>query len=109
MNRAYTQKEIFDYLKANPLSAKVWIGDLDNMNGDNYIFVDYLNERQIASDNDGCYATRLQISVYVRDFINRKTLVDYVKKLSQFDIQFEMSNEGNYHCAIMTTTVFING
>ena len=27
--RSYTQKEIYDYLKANPLNVKVHIGDLE--------------------------------------------------------------------------------
>lgn len=107
MSRTYTQKELFEYLKANPLGAVVWVGDLDDMNGENYIFLDYLDEESIPFDDSGCYRTTIQISVYVKDFINRKVLVDYVKPLSQFAITFRPSDEGNYHCAIMETTIFL--
>lgn len=107
MNRTYTQKELGDYLADNPLGVAVHVGDLDNMNGKDYIFLDYLNEQIIPYDNNGCYKTELQISVYTKSFINRKTLVDYIKNLSQFDIQYLGSNEGNYFVANMTTQLFI--
>lgn len=108
MNRTYTQKEIYDYLKANPYNAEVWIGDLYNMNGDDYIFLNYTSERNIPSDNAGCYITSVQIDVYTRDFVKRKQIVDYVKSLSQFSITYMPSNEGNYFVAQMSTELFIN-
>lgn len=107
MYRVYSQKEIFDYLKANPLNAKVHVGDIDNMNGKDYIFLDYINERPVGFDNSGVYKTSVQISVYVKDFINRKALVDYIKKLSIFDVNFDDSAEGNYFVADMVTDLFI--
>lgn len=107
MSRTYTQKELFDYCKANPLQAKVHVGDLPNMNGDDYIFIDYIDERLISHDNEGIYKTTVQFSVYVKNFVNRKILVDYIKPLSQFSILFESSNEGNYFVAQMTTELFI--
>lgn len=107
MNRVYSQKELFDYLKANPLNANVHIGDIDNMNGRDYIFLDYLSESPDRFDNDGCYKTSIQISVYVRNFINRKTLVDYIKRLSVFDITYDDSQEGNYFVADMITEIFL--
>lgn len=107
MNRAYSQKELFDYLKANPLNAKVHVGDIENMNGNDYIFLDYLSESVDGYDNNGCYLTSIQISVYVKDFVKRKTLVEYIKHLSVFDVQYESSNEGNYFVANMFTEIFL--
>ena len=107
MNRTYSQKQLGDFLAANPLGVAVHVGDLDNMNGRDYIFLDYLNEQIIPFDNSGCYKAELQISVYTKSFINRKILVDYIKGLSQFDIQFEGSEEGNYFVANMITQLFI--
>lgn len=107
MNRTFTQKELGDYLNNNPLGAVVHFGDLDNMNGENYIFVDYLGERLIPFDNGGDYITSLQVSIYVKDFASRKILVDYVKQLSQFNIEYQGSDEGNYFVSILTTTIFL--
>lgn len=108
MNRTYTQEEIYNYLMANTLGVDVWVGDLYNMNGKDYIFLNYINERNIAYDNAGCYVTSIQIDVYTKNLVNRKILVDYIKGLSQFSITYALSNEGNYFVANMTTEVFIN-
>lgn len=108
MNRSMSQKEIGDYLSANPFNAPVHVGDLQNMNGDDYIFVDYLNETIIPSDNRGCYKTSIQISIYTKEFSKRKTLVNYVKGLSQFSIVYQGSSEGNYFVAILQTEMFLN-
>lgn len=107
MNRVYSQKELFDYLKANPLNAKVHVGDLDNMNGKDYIFLDYLNENVDGFDNGGIYKTSIQISVYVKNFIDRKVLVDYVKNLSVFTVDYDDSDEGTYFVANMVTDIFL--
>lgn len=44
MKRSYTQKEIYTYLKNNPLHVPVHIGDLEDMEGQDYIFLDVLND-----------------------------------------------------------------
>lgn len=108
MSRTYTQKDIYDYLKANPFNTEVWIGDLYNMNGKDYIFLNYISERNIPSDNAGCYITSIQIDVYTKDLVKRKRLVDYIKGLSQFSVSYMPSNEGNYFVAQMSTELFIN-
>ena len=107
MNRTYTQKQLGDYLADNPLRVPFHVGDLENMNGKDYIFLDYLSEENIPYDNEGCYITNVQVSIYCKNFVNRKVLVDYVKGLSQFDILYQGSQEGNYFVAIMTTQLFI--
>lgn len=107
MNRVFTQKELGDFLTGNPLGVAVHVGDLDNMNGKDYIFLDYINETIIPFDNMGDYKTSIQISIYCKDFINRKILVDYVKTLSQFSIEYQGSAEGNYYEAILRTDLFL--
>lgn len=109
MSKVFSQREIVDYLSDNPLNIPVHVGDLDNMNGENYIFLDYLGEQLIPFDNGGCYKTNIQISIYTKRFKNRKTLTDYVKGLTQFSIVYQGSDEGNYFVAIMQSEVFING
>lgn len=109
MNKTFSQKEICDYLKENPLHCPVHVGDLDNMNGDDYIFLDYLSERHIGFNNKGTYATNIQIAIYTKDFINRKLLMNYVKKFTQFSIEYMGSEDGNYLVAILTAEVFIRG
>lgn len=107
MNRVISQKELGNYLANNPLHVAVHVGDLDNMNGKDYIFLDYLYDRLIPFDDNGCYKTSIQISVYVKDFASRKVLVDYIKQLSPFNIDYDSSNEGNYFIANMTAEFFL--
>ena len=57
----YTQKEIYDYLLANPLEVDVSVGDVEDLNGKDYIFLDYTSDNLISSDNRGVYQTYLQI------------------------------------------------
>ena len=109
MSRTFTQKEIGDFLKANPYNVPVHVGDLENMNGNSYIFLDYLYENLIASDNGGCYKTTIQISIYTKEFELRKKITDYVRGLTQFSIVYQGSDEGNYFVAILQSEVFING
>ena len=107
MSRVFTQKQISDYLALNPYNIPIHVGDLDNMNGRDYIFLDYLNDIMVASDNSGCYKTSIQVSVYTKEFAKRKTLVDYIKGLTQFEISFQGSDEGNYFVAILRTEIFL--
>ena len=107
MQRNYTQKEIYDYLKANPLKVDVHIGDLEDMNGKDYIFLDYLNDIDILRDNNAYYQTLIQISVYTRDFENRKTLVNYIKQKFLSAPTYSKSDEFEYFVATFTTGVFI--
>lgn len=109
MNRTFSQKEIGDFLKANPLNVKFHIGDLENMNGGDYIFLDYLSDGLIAYDDEGCYKTTIQISIYTQDFHNRFILTNYVKKLTQFNIVYQGSQDGNYFVAVLQSEIFING
>lgn len=94
-----TQKDIYDYLCNNPLGVEVHIGDLEDMNGKDYIFFDYLNEELISSDDRGCYQTFCQITIATRDFNRRKVLVDYLKNYINVSISYEKSDEFEYYLA----------
>lgn len=105
----YSQKDIYDYLSANPLNTIVAVGDVEDLNGRDYIFLDYTGEQLIGSDNRGCYKTSIQVTVATRDFENRKILVDYVKQLTNFSITYEKDIDFEYYVARCTCEVLMNG
>lgn len=107
--RTYTQKEIYDYLKANPYNIEVHIGDLEDMNGNDYIFLDYLNELPFLSDDTACYQTIIQISVLTTDFEKRKTLVSYIQNEFLSAPTYSKSNESEYYMAQFTFGVIVSG
>lgn len=102
-----TQKEIYDYLKANPLRVQVWIGQKDNLNGADYIFLDYLNDDLIGFDNKGAYRSNIQFTVATKDFNNRKVLVDYIKEQFNVEVTYETSTEFQYFLARCRTGILI--
>lgn len=108
MRRSYTQKEIYDYLKANPLGTKVHIGDLEDMEGQDYIFLDYLEDVAMLRDNSADYQSIIQISVLTKDFDDRKTLVNYIKQKFLIEPAYSKSDEFEYYQAQFTTGVFIS-
>ena len=108
MKRSYTQKEIYDYLVANPLNIDVHIGDLEDMNGDDYIFLDYMNDVAMLRDNNADYQTLLQISVLTKDFEDRKTLVNYIKQEFLSAPTYSKSDEFEYYQAQFTIGVIIS-
>ena len=105
--RSYTQKQIYDYLCANPLNTKVHIGDLEDMNGDDYIFLDVLNDIAIKQDDSAHYQTIIQISVLTKDYEDRKTLVKYIKNEFLVACTYSKSAESEYYMAQFTTGVFL--
>jgi len=109
MKRSYTQKEIYDYLVANPLNIDVHIGDLEDMNGKDYIFLDYMNDVAMLRDNNADYQTLIQISVLTKDFEDRKTLVNYIKEEFLSAPTYSKSEEFEYYQAQFTIGVIISG
>ena len=107
MRRSYTQKEIYEYLKANPLNTKVHIGDLEDMNGEDYIFLDYYSDIPKLRDNDADYQTMIEISVLTKDFEDRKILVEYIKQKFLSTPTYSRSDEYEYYQAQFQTGVFI--
>lgn len=107
MKRSFTQKEIYEYLKENPLGTEVHIGDLEDMQGKDYIFLDYLNDLPILRDNDAYYQTALQISVTVKKFEDRKVLVNYIKKKFLSAPTYTKSDEFEYYVAQFNVYVLL--
>lgn len=105
--RTYTQAEIYSYLLANPLGTPVHIGDLEDMNGGDYIFLDYLNEIAMTRDDDADYQTVVQISVCTRDFEKRKTLAKYIQDKFLTAASYSRSEESEYYVAQFNVGVFI--
>ena len=107
MKRLYTQKEIYGLLCDNPLKLEVHIGDLEDMQGKDYIFLDYFSENSIGSDNDGVYQTIFQISIATKDFEKRKQLVNYIKTLFYSSPTYTKSDDSEYYIAQFNIGVFI--
>ncbi len=108
MKRSYTQKEIYDYLKANPESTDVHIGDLEDMEGKDYIFLDFLNDVAMLRDNDADYQTMIQISVTTKDFEKRKTLAKYIQNEFLSAPTYSKSQESEYYIAQFTIGVILS-
>lgn len=104
----YTQKEIYDYLSANPLGVEVYVGDVGNLNGDNYIFLDYTNDDLIGYDNRGTYQHYIQITVATRNFEDRKTLVKYITDKFNVSISYEKAIDFEYFLARCTCGVLMH-
>ncbi len=92
----YSQKDIYDYLSANPLNVPVEVGDVDSLNGGDYIFLSYTNDDLITYDNRGTYQCYIQITVATRDFEDRKTLVNYVKNYLNVSVTYEKAIDFEY-------------
>lgn len=107
MKRSYTQKEVYDYLLNNPLGTAVHFGDLEDMDGKDYIFVDYYNDVPMLRDNDADYQSVIQISVLTKDYEDRKTLVKYIKDKFLISPIYSKSDEFEYYQAQFTTGLFI--
>lgn len=95
----YTQKQIYDYLCTNPLNVDVSVGDVKNLNGGDYIFLDFTNDELISSDDKGCYQSYIQITVATKDFENRKTLVKFVKDFLNVTVTYEKAIDFEYFVA----------
>lgn len=108
MRRTYTQKEVFDYLSANPLGTAVHFGNLEDMDGKDYIFVDYYNDVPMLRDNEADYQNVIQISVLTKDYENRKTLTQYIKDKFLISPTYSFSDEHEYYMAQFTTGLFIS-
>ena len=104
-----TQKELYTFLLNNPLKVNVHVGSLEDLNGEDWIFLDFLTEDLIGSDDKGCYRTSLQITIATKDFENRKSLVRYVQGFLNVSVTYETSREFQYYLARCQSGVILNG
>lgn len=104
----YTQKDIYDYMCANPMGIDVSVGDVKNLNGGDYIFLDYTNDEIIGYDDEGTYQSYIQITIATRDFEDRKTLVRYVKNYLNVSVMYEKAIDFEYFVARCTCGVLMH-
>lgn len=105
--RLYTQKELFDYLSDNPLHIPVHMGAIEDMEGKDYIVLDYLNQIAMTRDNTADYQQVMQITCLTRSYEDRKTLVSYIQDQFLTTITFMLSAESDYYIAQCTIGVFV--
>ena len=103
----FTQKEIYDYLLANPLGVDVHIGDLEDLQGRDYIFFDYTSDQLIGSDDSGCYLSLVQFAVATKDFDSRRVLVRFIKDKFNVSVTYDRSDEFEYYVAYCTCGILI--
>lgn len=109
MKRSYTQKQVYDYLKANPLNTEVHIGSLEDLNGQDYIILDFLNDVAMLRDNNADYQTLIQVSCLTKDFEDRKTLSNYIKDEFLSAPIYSKSDEFEYYQAQFTIGLLMHG
>lgn len=107
MRRVWKQEELLEFLQNNPLGVEVHIGDLDDLNGKDYIFFDYISENEIPSDDGAMYQTMVQLTICVRDYEHRKILSRFLREHFMGSVSYEHSSEFNYYLARMRTGLFI--
>lgn len=105
----YSQEGIYHTLLANPLGFEVCIGDLEDMNGQDYIFFDMSSESLIKSDDRGTYRTFVQFTVAARDFDRMKITTNYIKSIYNVSVNYEKSSEFEYYLARCNCTLLIRG
>ena len=104
-----TQKDIYDYLLANDLGFEVNVGALDDLNGLDYFFLNYIGEDLIGYDNRGAYRTEIQITVASRDFEKMRRGVQYIKDKFNVSIYYNKSAEFEYYTADCTFSIILHG
>lgn len=103
----YTQKGIYEYCLANPLHVNVCVGDLEDLNGEDYIFIDFLSEDLIGYDNRGTYETELQITIATKDFDHRRILTRYIQEYMNVSTYYETSYAFEYYLSRNTATIIL--
>lgn len=108
MKRNFTQKELYELLSSNPLNVDVHIGDLDDMQGRDYIFLDFVNDVAIGYDDNGDYQTIIQISVATKDFEKRIALTEFIQQNFFAPATYSKDSESEYYIAQFTFGVFMH-
>lgn len=105
--RTYTQKEIYEILSDNPLGLEVKMGAVEDLEGQDYIILDYLNDLPVLHDDTACYQKQMQITTLTKDYEDRKTLIDYIQSNFLTPANYMMSDQSDYYIAQFTIGVFI--
>lgn len=103
----FTQQELYELLQSNPLKVPVAIGDVEDMNGQDYIFVDFVRDELIGSDNKGVYKTSLEMVIATRQFDNRTVLLNFLKDHFNLSVRFDRQMEFEYYVAQCSTEILL--
>lgn len=104
-----TQKDIYDFLRLNPLGVSVQVGSKEDLNGDDYLFLNFISDQIIGSDDKGPYKTSALITVATKGFEDRATLVEFIKEKFNVYVVYETSDEFEYYTADCSFEVILNG
>ena len=102
-----SQKQIYDYLCANPLGVNVNIGELEDLNGADYIFLDYEREELIGSDNKGVYKTYFEIVVACKNFDDCRALTRYVQDKFNVEVRYNQASDFEYYLSQMNGWILV--
>lgn len=105
--RMIKQQEMFELLQNNPLNIAVDIGDLEEMDGSDYICFDKLEDTYIGYDDTGIHQTTIRFTVRCKSYDDRDTTIDFLKENFKGDVSYEHDTEQEYFIGRLTTGVFI--
>lgn len=105
--KLYSQTEVFEFLKRNPYGTKVHVGDLEDMGNQDYIFLAYLYDNAIPSDNKAVYKSTINISVATKDLDRCRALVKYIRGEFISNVTYTHSEEHEYYLATMETVILL--
>lgn len=105
--KLYSQTEVFNFLKQNPYEVKVHVGDLEDMGNQDYIFLAYLYDNAIPSDNKAVYKSTINISVASKDLDMCRALVKYIRSEFVCAVTYSHSEEHEYYLATMETVILL--
>lgn len=108
MKKVFTQIELINLLKSNPLNCEVFFNEKGKtiLNNSDYIFVDLILDKNILADNKvKMIVNQIQIDFYVNDFDNYISLKKFIQ--SNFIGFFTHQKEDHYNRGILTTDIFV--
>lgn len=109
MKKNWTQRELYDFLEANPLGTKIHIGNLEDMNNEDYIFFDRFADNGIYADDGACYVTTFQFTIATKGYDDRDTLVDYLHSGLNINFSYSTTDEREYYVAQGQSALLISG
>lgn len=109
MKKNWSQRELFDFLEANPLGTKVHIGSLEDMNNQDYIFFDRITDNGIFADDGACYVTTIQFTIATKGYDDRDSLVDYLHTKLNINFSYSQTEEREYFVAQGQSALLLNG
>lgn len=80
MRKSYKQSELIKVLNDNPLSIKAKFNEVE-INGEDFIFLDRIQDLAITRDNGAVYKSIILVSIYSKDMDVIEVTLSYLKSL----------------------------